>query len=96
MIFFLFFFLKACVGGLTGTGAAPRTLLRLRLPSLFALGAGLAWSRNFIPMDPDEIPLGPEAARISLRFPKANFGRIGLDAGDPLELPWPLRGQSGS
>ena len=57
---------------------------------------GVLWSRNFIPMDPDEIPLGPEAARISLRFPKANFGRIGLDAGDPSELPWPLWGQSGS
>lgn len=57
---------------------------------------GVLWSRSFIPMDPDKIPLGPEAARLSLHFPKANFGRIGLDAGDPSELPWPLQGQSGS
>ena len=54
------------------------------------------WSRNFIPWDPDKLPLGPEAAHGSLRFPKANFGRIGLGAGDPSEPSWPLLGQSGS
>ena len=56
----------------------------------------MLWSRNFIPWDPDKLPLGPEAAHGSLRFPKANFGRIGLGAGDPSEPSWPLLGQSGS
>lgn len=51
---------------------------------------GVLWSRSFIPMDPDKIPLAPEAARLlCLHFPKANFGRIGLDAGDPQSFPGP-------
>ena len=64
-------------------------------------GRGCFMEKAASPMIPNKILLGSEVSgksyfHSSLGFPKAKFGRIGLNSGNSLQLPWTSWAQAGS